>query len=354
MEPYLATARRYWWLLAAVLVLVWGSGLALAVDEYLHTYQSEATIWTQHVLRRISPANDPSLGALDAPAAEQSDVLAQLLQTRTFLTEIILGTSLRPQYAAAADQDDFVAEVGRRFRVQRLGTNLVRVSYRAPLPGVAAEMVQAALDARLQRATTSRVEQTSLGDAFLQRELEVAKSEHLEAQRQLDQWVLQHRPPLDPAEELRQRQLTMALELAESRRQDVQSRIDRAPGVAALQQVAESMDFQVIDSPRPAIRPSGGTRPAATIAGIAGAIGLALVAVIIFGVALLPPRLANEDQLAGPSLGRILAGLRGRILAAIAAARSIGRQSRLSLRDTLASEAFDAAGTQQPTSSSKR
>jgi uncharacterized protein involved in exopolysaccharide biosynthesis len=344
VAPYLATARGYWWLLAAVLLLVWGSGLAVAYDEYSHTYQSEATIWTQRVLAHISPVSDPGLATLDAPATEQSDALRQLLQTRSFLTDVVSKTSLRSQYEDAADRDDFLADVGRRFRVQRLGTNLVQLSYRAAEPRVAAEMVQAALDARIARIDNSRLAETSAADTFLQREYETAKSALLEAQRQLDLWARQHRAPLDAADDRQQRQLTLSVELAQARALDVKARIDRAPNVGALQQVAQNMDFQVIDQPRPALRPSGGLRPAATTASVAGAIGLTLIVATLLGLTLLPSGLASEGQLAR------LAGRK--VIVAIPAVRRNGGRP-VGLRDSLAADVFDAAVARRPTAPPK-
>jgi uncharacterized protein involved in exopolysaccharide biosynthesis len=299
-----------------------------------------ATIWTQRVLPRISPVNDPNLARLDAPAAEQSDALAQLLQTTSFLTYVISKTSLQAHYEEAVDPDSFVADVGRRFRVQRLGTNLMQVSYRAREPRVAAEMVQAALDARMLRIDTSRVEEASATDAFLQRESEAAKSAVVEAQRQVDEWSRQHRAPLTPVDERQQRQLSLALELAQGRALDLKARIDRAPSVAALQQVAQNMDFQVIDQPRPALHPSGGLRPAATIAGVAGGIGLALVVAILLGMTFLPSGLATEHQLAQLASPKIAARIP-------VAARGKGR--RLGLRDSLAADVFEPAALSRAT-----
>src|ERR1700687_2365184 len=341
MGPYLETARRYWWLLGVVALLVLGPGLAMAYDEYTHSYESEATIWTQNVLRRISPANDPNAATLDAPATEQSDALAQLLRTRSFLIEIVSATSLRADYGASPDPTDYLADVGRRFRVQRLGTNLIQVAYRARQPGVAAEMVQAAINARFDRGGTSQVEQTSVPRSFLQSQYDAAKSALRDAQAQLDQFAAQHRSPLTSLDESQQRQLTVSLELAQTRVQDLKTQIDRAASVAALQQVAQQMDFQIIDQPRPGVRGSGGLRPAASIAGVAAAIGLMLMAVLVVGLTLLRLGIASEAQLAQLSSGAILAAIP-------VVKRSGSRRAAVDLRDALAAEAFGAAVDPRP------
>ena len=48
MRPYLATLRRYGWLIAAILALVGGAGLASAYVDYTTTFESDATIWENH------------------------------------------------------------------------------------------------------------------------------------------------------------------------------------------------------------------------------------------------------------------------------------------------------------------
>src|SRR5882762_9570305 len=62
MRPYLTAARRYRWLLATIVALIWGAGLVGAYVEYTSTYDSRATIW---VLRRspdltITSPDDPN------------------------------------------------------------------------------------------------------------------------------------------------------------------------------------------------------------------------------------------------------------------------------------------------------
>ena len=81
MRPYLATVRRYAWLVGAILALVWGAGLASAYVDYTTTFESEATIW---VLRAspellVTSPNDPSAPILQTAASQQADLLDQLL-----------------------------------------------------------------------------------------------------------------------------------------------------------------------------------------------------------------------------------------------------------------------------------
>ncbi|HKY52621.1 MAG TPA: hypothetical protein VJP45_15295, partial [Candidatus Limnocylindria bacterium] len=158
MQSYLATARAFRVVLVAILIILWGAGLAAAVDEYRNTYESNATIWTV----RASPAlsvtdpDDPNIAMLQTAAAQQAEVLKQLLTTRSFLENVVGRTSLKAAFDGAADQDEFIDDVRRRFNVQTLGTSLIRVSFAARDPAIPPELVKAALVVRGERLEQSR------------------------------------------------------------------------------------------------------------------------------------------------------------------------------------------------------
>src|SRR5256886_301248 len=113
MQPYLATARAFRWVLVATLVLVWGAGLVAAVVEYKSTYQSEATIWAVRAAPALSVTDpdDPNIALIQTAAAQQAEVLKQLLQTRSFLIDVIGRTSLKSRFATSGDQDGFLSDL---------------------------------------------------------------------------------------------------------------------------------------------------------------------------------------------------------------------------------------------------
>jgi len=146
MRRYVDTARRYRWFILLVLALTWLPGAALAFVEYTTSYEADATIWTQRTSQQFATtsAQDPGLTTFVTPASEQAGVLIQLLQTRSFLLQIVQRTSLRvPE--SASDERKFFDEFSKRFRVEVLGTNLFRLSYRARDPHTGPEVVLAAL-----------------------------------------------------------------------------------------------------------------------------------------------------------------------------------------------------------------
>src|SRR5438132_8809761 len=103
-------AREFRWVLAATVILVWGAGLAAAVVEYKSTYQSEATIWAVRAAPALSVTDpdDPNISLIQTAAAQQAEVLKQLLQTRSFLADVVGRTRLKAAFEGAANQGQYL------------------------------------------------------------------------------------------------------------------------------------------------------------------------------------------------------------------------------------------------------
>jgi hypothetical protein len=296
MRPYLDAALRYWWAIAIVLALTWGTGAFQAYTEYATSFEADSTIWTDRQSQQFAAlsSQDPGIGSMVTPAVEQAGVLSQLLQTRSFLQDVVDRASVaRP---AGTDEIAFFDEISKRFRVDVLGTNLFRLSYRARDSRTGAQMVKAALAEREERIADSRMAATSAAVTFYRSELDVAQVRVTDAERVLDTFDNAHKGTLTASEEYEQRQLRLAVEETKARVEDLKTRLDGSTVVPAMLQVADTLDFQVIDEPLDETRPSGGLRPAAAILGGAGLAGLALVAVILVGIALLAGGAVTQDD----------------------------------------------------------
>jgi uncharacterized protein involved in exopolysaccharide biosynthesis len=291
MQPYLATARAYRWILATMLVVVWGAGLLAALVEYRGTYQSEATIWTVRAAPALSVTDpdDPSIALIQTAAAQQAEVLKQLLLTHSFLVDVVGRTPLRASFEAAADPDRFIDDVRKRFRVETLGTSLIRVSFAARDPKIPPEMVKAALVVRAERLEQARqLSSASLGLLF-QRQLDFAQQQAQEAQKALDDFNQTHREPLSEPDQHVRGQLRLNLDFALVRLSDLQGRKDRSQLAPALLEVS-GVEFQIVDEPRVATTPRGGERGAATIAVVALVAGAALGSLLVLIATLLGKR----------------------------------------------------------------
>jgi len=291
VQRYLATARAFRGVLAAILIIVWGAGVAAALKEYASTYESQATIWVV----RASPAlsvtdpDDPNIALLQTAAAQQAEVLKQFVQTRSFLEEVVGRTSLKSAFESAADKDEFIDDVRKRFRVETLGTSLIRVSFAAHDPATPPEVVKAALVVRGERLEQSRLASSAALSLLYQRQIEFAEGQALDARKALEDFQRSNPPPLGEADQHLQAQLRLNSDFAASRLNDLKGKADRAQLAPALLEVS-GMEFQIVDEPRVEANPSGGERRAMTIAGVATLAGAALASLLVVVATLLRAR----------------------------------------------------------------
>ena len=281
MQPYLSTARRFRWLLVAILGVVWGAGLVAAWLEYTTTYQSDATVW---VIRpspelNVTGADDPNVAIIQTAASQQAEVLKQLLQTRSFLADVVVRTSLRRELEVASDQGRYLDSVQKRFRVETLGTSLLRISFTAHDAATPPELVRAALAVRAERLSQARTASSAALSTLYQRQIEFADGQAMEAQKALDDFNQSHKAPLSDTDQHRQAQLRLSLDFALVRLADLRGRMERAVLAPALIEVS-GVEFQVVDEPRVESSPSGGERSALVIAFVSLAAGAALVTLL--------------------------------------------------------------------------
>src|SRR6266496_5446703 len=230
MARYLATARRYRWLLAAILTLVWCAGLGAAYVEYRRTFESTATVWVLRAspeLAQTSP-DDPNVTLAQTAASQQVDLLTQLFQTDSFVRDVVERASLGPVLAAATDESSYLDDVRKRFHVKALGTNVLTVSFAGRDPHIGPQMVNAALAVRAERVAAARVAATSALSALYQKDYEVAQAQAVDAQQQLQGWSASHPPPLSDVDQHLQAQLRLTLDLAQVRLADLKGRMDKA------------------------------------------------------------------------------------------------------------------------------
>jgi hypothetical protein len=308
MQRYLSTARRYRWLLAALLAVVWGAGLAAAAVEYSTTYESVATIWVLRASPELTQtdANDPNIPIVQTAATQQAELINQLLQTRSFLHDVVAATSLRPAMEAATDEKKYLEGIRRQFRVQTLGTNLMSVACTGHDPSDCAELVKTAIALRNERVSQARIDATAAVNALYSKDYDVAQTQALEAQRKLEEFNATHRAPLSDIDQHLQAQLRLSLDLAQVRLADLRGRMDRSVLAPALLEIS-GMEFQVIDEPRVESTPSGGLKPAVSIMGVAFMTGLVLSALLVVIGALLTDHVASPADVQRLAPARLFA-----------------------------------------------
>jgi hypothetical protein len=333
VRAYLSTARRFRWLLLAIVALVWAAGFAAAFVEYRTTFESHATIWVLRSAPELNALNpdDPGVPIVQTAASQQAELMQQLLQTKSFLRDVADRTSLRPAIEAAADDTKALDELRAHFRVQTLGSNLFSVAYAARDPRLAVEMVRAALEVRDDRVAKARVDASTALGTLYQRYFEVAQGQAFDAEKALADFDASHKPPLSDLDQHRQSQLRLTLDLAQVRVNDIQGRIDRSLLAPSLIEISGT-EFQVVDEPRESVAPSGGTRTAASLAGVAVAAGIAIAALLVLLGTLI------ADHITGPADVSRLAP--ATLFATVPRATGLAGPARRDLRAALAVAAF--------------
>ena len=308
MQPYLSSARRYRWWVVAILAVVWVTGLIAAYVEYKTTYESRATVWVLRAAPELAASSptDPSVPLVQTGASQQADLLNQLLQTRSFIEDVIARTSLAPTLQRASDRSAFLESVRKHFEVKTIGPNMLSLSFTGHDPRVAFELVKSALDVRAERIGQARIGATAALTALYQHEFQLAQAHALEAQRQLDQFTNANNGPLSELDQRQRDQLRLVLDLAQARVSDLQARMDRSVLAPALLDI-RGMEFQVVDPPREETQPSGGTRPALVLAAVAVVSGAALAALLILVGAVLADHLSRSADLGRLKPARLLA-----------------------------------------------
>ena len=340
MRRYVYTARNYLWVIVTVVAVLAASGSVAAYGEYSGTFESSATIWvqrnSQELLQVHAVMTDvPSVPNFLTPGSEYAETFGQLVQTQAFLREVIDRTSLKEDLAGARDQLSFLEDIRKRFKVQALGTNLVRVSFRAPASGIAYEMVSAAVAIRDERAAAARIASASVTSTLYSKEFELAQQKSARAQQDLDEFNSLHAAPLNAADSYRQQQLRTSSDLAQARVDDLRAAIDRAAIVSTLLQLGQSTDEQVIDAPQVQPEPSGGLRQAILVFGVMMAGAVTLIALLIVVGTLLTASVASEadlERLGNATVAASIPQVSGRR----------GSRTKNDLRSALASLAFDA------------
>jgi hypothetical protein len=203
-------------------------------------------------------------------------------------------------------------------------------------------VILAALAVRQQQSVASRTAAMEAAVGSYRSELALAQSQVLEAQGELERFDEAQRPPLGALDQYQQGQLRLAVQDARTRITDLKARIDRAAVMAGIVLTADSLDFQVVDKPMVDAKPSGGGRPAATIAGSAMLGGLALASLLVLAGTLLASRVGAEADIARLEPATLFAAVpkisRRR--------RQVGRE----LRTALAAVAFSPSAAENRTS----
>ncbi|MEP6775495.1 MAG: hypothetical protein ABJA50_07860 [Chloroflexota bacterium] len=275
-KRYLGTFYRGRRLYIPVLLLLLAATAAGTYYLARTQYEATARIWVDKpALDSVLDPNAPS--TFVSPGQQQADKITQLLQTDSFVADILTNTTLSARLSNEAERDRVIKEVRGKLAVAPLGTNTVRITYASSDPILCQQVVQGTIDRFRAWDLTSRVEQSALEGEFYQKQLQIYQDQADAAAKRVDDFQRDHPYP-DPSspQYLELQGLQRESESARSLLNATLTKIEQANAANSLSDTSRQAEFQVLDAPTVPVR------PAATLARLLEYIALGVAASLAF------------------------------------------------------------------------
>jgi capsular polysaccharide biosynthesis protein len=150
-------------------------------------YEAQAGMWVEQATYLSYSTDD--INHYLSPAVNQRNRLVELMQTRSFLAEVASMTALAP-IAAVPGGDDTLSQIfARDFEVSTNGDHLLALHFRAEDRAVAADVLNAMVQAFKARAASDRYGQAQVAITFYQSRLTDAEAELASARAQLAKYI---------------------------------------------------------------------------------------------------------------------------------------------------------------------
>lgn len=239
-------------------------------------YEATARIWVDKpALDSVLDPNAPS--TFVSPGQQQADKITQLLQTDSFVADVLTNTTMLSRLSNEADRDRVIKDVRSKLSVTPLGTNTVKITYAGSDPVLCQQIVQGTIDQFRAWDLTSRVEQSAIESQFYQKQLQIYQDQADAAAKRVDDFQQAHPYP-DPSspQYLELQGLQRESESARSLLNATLTKIEQANAANSLSDTSRQAEFQVLDAP------AVPTRPAATLARLVEYIALGVAASLAF------------------------------------------------------------------------
>lgn len=241
-------------------------------------YEATARIWVDRPA--LDNVLDPNAQAtyLVSPAQQQADKLTQLLQTDSFVVEILKNTSASGRLRGDPDRDRAIIRDTRgKLDVTPIGPNTIKITYAGSDPILCQQVVQSTIDQFRARDLTARVEQSAIERQFYQKQLQIYEDQLAAAAKRVEDFQSAHPFP-DPSspQYLELQGLQRELESARSLLNTTRAKVEQANAADTLSDTSRQVEFQVLDTP------TVPNRPAATLVRLAGYLAIGLLASFAF------------------------------------------------------------------------
>jgi uncharacterized protein involved in exopolysaccharide biosynthesis len=148
-------------------------------------YESFAGIWVD---KPAYLAND-SFSPYTSPSSQQSNKLAEVLRTRSFIVDVAKRTSLAPLVGNPKGEERIATILGNGFTMVPNGDHLLVLHFKADTSRLAFDSLNAIIDAFKENAANDRVNQASLAISFYQSRLQTAQEDLKKATTSVRQYI---------------------------------------------------------------------------------------------------------------------------------------------------------------------
>ncbi len=285
MKPYVATLFRGKWLYLLVLVIMLSSSAAGAYVMAGSEYQSSARIWIDR----------PPLGNIigmpqgyATPAQTQGDILYQLIQTDSFMTDVIKRTKAANALTGNPETDGrLITALRDKLVYMVIGPNTVLISSSGQDPILCQQMVQGIIDQYRGWVIGSRLDQSSAEIEYYQKQVQTYQLQMDEAKKEFDAFRAKH-PSLEGEGNdylmLEFTRLQREYDAARGLVTTAQNKLDQAGLLETLSIDGKQSDFRILDEPTVPVEPLTSLKKVLKylILGGGASFGLVIATVVLF------------------------------------------------------------------------
>jgi uncharacterized protein involved in exopolysaccharide biosynthesis len=258
-------------------------------------YESWAGIWVD---KPAYLAYNDNFSPYSSPSSQQSNKLAEVLRTRSFLIDVAKRTSLAPLVGNSKGEDRIASIVGNGFTMLPNGDHLLVLRFKADTPRLAFDSLSAIIDAFKENAATDRVNQASLAISFYQSRLQTAQDDLKKTTTSVRQYIAANPnlaslnldrtgasefllPPQVSDSQLAD--MMGRLQTQQKQVEALRASVEQAQFDASAGLEGQELGFQVIDPPQLATAPTRALRKQLVypIAGLIGGMALSMVLLVL-------------------------------------------------------------------------
>jgi uncharacterized protein involved in exopolysaccharide biosynthesis len=281
------------WLLILLPIIVIPLDVTAWVFATPPQYEAQTSVWVERPTYLNFGVDE--LTRYLPPATVQRNHLGELMQTRTFLNDVVSATPLKPMLSNVAGVSELDRIFARDLDIYQTGDHLLVIQFRAEDRVVAFQMVNALVDQFRKRVAQDRQAQAQLAISFYGTRLNDGNTSLTQARTELAKYLaanpavattlLQRGAEiarLDPGFADLQRRVDVAQADADGARSALQAaQLDYSAGVQS-----DSLGFRVVDPTGVSPTPSRQLKKALAYPIVALLLGLALSASLVFLLAL--------------------------------------------------------------------